>query len=157
MQIMERPIGLKIFCLSIRFTSFYYPGQLAKPGTDTADSEALMSQENRTLPHVAGNRVPLRSERRRHLRSISERIVVTFLGADHEPVSWSAAGFRTADRHPHSAICSVTEGFLTIRGQSGRFPMRIELIRRDSETGEAAFRFVDPSPALLNALASIPE
>lgn len=104
-----------------------------------------------------GNNLQLRSERRIHKRSAAERIVVTFLGADHEPASWSAAGFRTGDRHPHMAIASVTEGFLTIRGHGGRFPIRIELVRRDPESGEVAFRFVNPTPALLKALSLITE
>ena len=116
-----------------------------------------MSREGLTLLQVSGNRAPLKPERRTYKRSASERIVVTFLGADHEPVSWSVAGFRTADRHPHTAIASVTEGFLTIRGHGGRFPIRIELVRRDPEIGEVAFRFVNPTPALLHALSLIAE
>ena len=109
------------------------------------------------MMQIAGSRLPLRGERRAHRRSAAERIVVTFLGADHEPASWSAAGFRTTDRNPHSAIAAVIDGFLVIRGQggqSGRFPVRVQLVRRDPQTGEAAFRFVDPSPALLQALGA---
>jgi hypothetical protein len=104
-----------------------------------------------TAPQFAGTR---NSERRLFERYLSQRITVTFLGADHEPISWSAAGFLTADTHPHSQVASEAEGFLSIRGRSGRYPMRIELIRRDPRTAEIAFRFVDPSPALLAALAS---
>ena len=102
-------------------------------------------------PQFAGTR---NGERRLHQRYLSQRITVTFLGADHEPISWSAAGFLTADTHPLSQVAYEAEGFLTVRGRSGRYPMRIELIRRDPHTAEIAFRFVDPSPSLLAALAS---
>jgi hypothetical protein len=110
-----------------------------------------MSQDNVSVLRTVGSRD---GERRLHRRYLSQQIIVTFLGADHEPVSWSAAGFLTADRHPHSAISSAVEGFLTIRGRAGRYPICIELIRRDPMTAEAAYRFVDPSPSLLSALAS---
>jgi len=111
-----------------------------------------MSQDNVSVLRRTGSRD---GERRLYRRYLSQQIIVTFMGADHEPVSWSAAGFLTADRHPHSLISSAVEGFLTIRGRGGRYPICIELIRRDPITVEAAYRFVNPSPSLLSALASI--
>jgi hypothetical protein len=88
-------------------------------------------------------------------RNVSPHIIVTFLGADHEPANWSVAGFLIADRHPHCEIATIADGFLSIRGRNGRYPFQVELIRRDARTGQIAFRFVDPSRALVDALASI--
>jgi hypothetical protein len=46
---------------------------------------------------------------------------------------------------------------LTVWGHKAPIAISIELVRRDKRTREIAFRFVDPSPALLNALARIVE
>jgi len=101
--------------------------------------------------------LPSGSERRIHSRHLSPQIIVTFLGADHEPMNWSRGGFMIADRHPHCPIATTAEGFLCIRGRCGRYPIKIELVRRDDKIGQIAFRFVGPSSALLDALASIAE
>ena len=111
-----------------------------------------MSQENL---EITEQRLSQTGERRRYRRHVSEQIVVTFLGADHEPISWSLAGFLIADRHPHCAIASITEGFVSIRGRNGRFPCRIQLVRRDLSSQQIAFRFIDPSQALVTALTSM--
>jgi hypothetical protein len=97
------------------------------------------------------------TEKRAHKRLESQRLRLTFLGADHEPVNWSLGGFLVADCHPHAVIGTTAAGFLNVRGQSGRFAMRVELVRRDKRTKEIAFRFMDPSPALLEALTRIAE
>ena len=96
-------------------------------------------------------------ERRRHKRHLAEPLKLTFLGAEQEPVSWSLGGFLVADRHPHTAIGTIAAGFLNVRGHSGRFQISIELVRRDKRTKEIAFRFIDPSRALLDALNRISE
>ena len=96
-------------------------------------------------------------EKRLHKRHVSQRLTLTFLGADHEPVSWSLGGFLVADRHPHTAIGTIAAGFLNVRGHNGRFQICVELVRRDKRTREIAFRFIDPSRALLDALAQIAE
>ena len=96
-------------------------------------------------------------ERRTHKRYLTQRLKLTFLGADHEPTSWSLGGFLVADCHQHTAIGTVTAGFMNIRGHNGRFQIMIELVRRDKRTREIAFRFVDPSRALLGALSRIME
>ena len=96
-------------------------------------------------------------ERRRHKRHTSRQLKLTFLGAEHEPVSWSLAGFLVADRHPHTPVGTAAEGFLTVWGHKAPIAISIELVRRDKRSREIAFRFVDPSPALLNALARIVE
>ena len=80
---------------------------------------------------------------------------LTFLGAEHEPINWSLGGFLIADCHPHTPIRTITEGFLDIFGQPGRFAICVELVRRDKRTKEIAFRFIQPSAALLNALSRI--
>jgi hypothetical protein len=97
------------------------------------------------------------AEKRAHKRHETQRLRCTFLGADHEPVNWSLGGFLVADSHPHAAIGTTAAGFLNVMGQQGRFPIRIELVRRDKRTKEIAFRFIDPSPALLDALRRLAE
>jgi len=47
--------------------------------------------------------------------------------------------------------------FLSILGIPGRFAIRIELVRRDKRTREIAFRFVEPSQALVDTLARLAE
>lgn len=114
-----------------------------------------MSQENPSVLKFIPRHPPESGERRIHSRHLSPQIIVTFLGADHEPMNWSLGGFLIADRHPHCPIATTAEGFLSIRGRSGRYPFKIELIRRDDKAGQIAFRFVGPSPALMDILASI--
>ena len=97
------------------------------------------------------------TEKRAHKRHVSQRLKLTFLGADHDPVNWSLGGFLVADRHPHAEIGTTAAGFLNVRGHDGRFAIRVELVRRDKRTREIAFRFIDPSPALLDALVRIAE
>lgn len=92
-------------------------------------------------------------ERRQQKRHTLPRLKLTFLGAEHAPVSWSLGGFLVADSHPEKAVGLTTEGFLDVLGHPGRFAIRIELVRRDKRTREIAFRFLDPSKALLDALA----
>lgn len=77
---------------------------------------------------------------------------LTFLGAEHKPLNWSLGGVLVADNLPHVAIGTTAEGFIDIIGRPGRIAIRVELVRRDKETKEIAFKFIDPSPALLNAL-----
>lgn len=96
-------------------------------------------------------------ERRLQKRRAPPRWKVTFLGAEHEPVNWSLGGFLISDSHPHTPIGTTTDGFLDIFGVPGRFAIRIELVRRDKRTREIAFRFIDPSPAMLDALGRIAE
>jgi hypothetical protein len=96
-------------------------------------------------------------ERRRHKRHASQQLKLTFLGAEHEPVSWSLAGFLVADRHPHTPIGTAAAGFLTVWGHKAPIAIAIELVRRDKKTREIAFRFVDPSRALLDALSELVE
>ena len=95
------------------------------------------------------------AEKRAHKRHESQQLKLTFLGADHEPVNWSLGGVLVADCHPHAAIGTTAAGFLNVRGHDGRFAIRIELVRRDKRTKEIAFRFIDPSPALLAALTRL--
>jgi hypothetical protein len=94
-------------------------------------------------------------ERRLQTRHTSLRMKVTFLGVEHKPVNWSRGGVLVADKHPHTTVGTITEGFLDILGQPGRFPIRIELVRRDKRTREIAFRFIEPSTGLLNALSRL--
>src|SRR5581483_5450048 len=92
------------------------------------------------------------NERRLHARHTSARLKFTFLGAEHEPTSWSLGGFLVADSHPHTTLGIETAGFLAVLGRPGRYAMHIQLVRRDERTHEIAFRFIEPSPGLLDAL-----
>ncbi len=94
-------------------------------------------------------------ERRLQKRHTSSRMKLTFLGVEHTPVNWSLGGILVADKHPHTAVGTITEGFLDILGQPGRFAVRVELVRRDKRSREIAFRFIEPTPGLLNALSRL--
>jgi hypothetical protein len=96
-------------------------------------------------------------EKRLHKRHLSQRLTLTFLGADHEAVSWSLGGFLVADRHPHTPIGTTAAGFLTVWGHKAPIAISIELVRRDKRTQEIAFRFLNPSRALLEMLTQIAE
>ena len=95
--------------------------------------------------------------RRRHKRRRSLSMTLTFLGADHEAFNWSVGGVLVKDAHPETPIGTTTEGFLRIVGSPGRFAVQIELVRRDKREKEAAWRFVDPSQALVSTLARLAE
>jgi hypothetical protein len=114
-----------------------------------------MPQDNISVLQTAVPGPSRGKERRAHKRHATQLLKLTFLGADHEPVSWSLGGFLIADRHPHTPLGTVTEGFMNIRGHSGRFAISIELVRRDKRTREIAFRFKEPSRALLDALTKL--
>jgi len=92
-------------------------------------------------------------DRRQHKRHQSARMKLTFLGAEHGPINWSLGGFLIADKLPQLPDGTVTEGFVEIVGQVGRFAVRVELVRRDKRSKRIAFAFIEPSPALLDALA----
>jgi hypothetical protein len=96
-------------------------------------------------------------EKRLYDRRVSQRLTLTFLGADHEAINWSLGGFLVADRHPHTPIGTIAAGFMNVRGHYGRFQICVELVRRDERTREIAFRFIEPSRALLDTLTRIAE
>lgn len=96
---------------------------------------------------------PFDGERRRAKRFLAQRITLTFLGIDHVAVNWSQGGALVADHHhPGLALGTAVSGIITIRGIEGRFRFAAELVRRDARTKEVAFRFVNPSRALLDVL-----
>jgi hypothetical protein len=119
---------------------------------DTSISTEIVAALQTTVP--GPSRV---KERRLQRRRTPPRWKVTFLGAEHEPVNWSLGGFLIADCHPHTPIGTTTAGFLDIFGVAGRFAIHVELVRRDKRTREIAFRFIDPTPAMLEALARVAE
>ena len=96
-------------------------------------------------------------DRRRHKRRSSLKMKLTFLGADQEAINWSVGGFLVKDAHPETPVGTAAAGFLTIVGAQGRFAVRIELVRRDKRGRELAWRFVDPSQALMAALTRLSE
>ncbi|MGH7122735.1 MAG: hypothetical protein ACREFI_00075 [Stellaceae bacterium] len=122
--------------------------------------EAAISQNTVELLHTAvpgPTRPRERQERRRHKRRDSLRMKVTFLGADHDAVNWSLGGFLVKDTHPETPLGTAAAGFLGIVGVPGRFAVRIELVRRDKRAREIAWRFVEPSQALVAALTRLAE
>jgi hypothetical protein len=119
---------------------------------DTSISTEIVAALQTTVP--GPSRV---KERRLQRRRTPPRWKVTFLGAEHEPVNWSLGGFLISDCHPHTPIGTTTAGFLDIFGVAGRFAIHVELVRRDKRTREIAFRFIDPTPAMLEALARVAE
>ncbi len=125
-------------------------------GEGMGKSEASISDDIVPVaqPVPGPSRVKARRLQKRHA---SSRFKLTFLGVEHTPVNWSLGGILVGDKHPHTTVGTITEGFLDILGHPGRFPIRIELVRRDERTREIAFRFIEPSPALLGALARLEE
>ena len=119
--------------------------------SETSISEGVMPVHQ---PVPGPSRV---KERRVQKRRTSCRMKLTFLGVEHTPANWSLGGVLVADKHPHTTVGTITEGFLDILGHPGRFPIRIELVRRDKRTREIAFRFIEPSTGLLRALAQLEE
>ena len=119
---------------------------------DSSISTEIVSVLQTTVP--GPSRVKERRLQKRHTRP---RFKVTFLGAEHEPVNWSLGGFLIADSHPHTPIGTTSDGFLDIYGHPGRFAIRLELVRRDKRSREIAFRFIDPSRAMLDALTRVAE
>ena len=111
--------------------------------------------------NFAGSRMevppPSRGERRRNKRYLSQQMVLTFLGVDHVALNWAPGGVLVDDRHPTLALGTAVSGIITIRGVEGRFRFGAELVRRDARSKELAFRFVNPSRALLDALVRITE
>lgn len=100
---------------------------------------------------------PSAGERRRGKRHLSQQITLTFLGTDHVALNWSLGGVLVDDRHSTLALGADISGIMTIRGVEGRFRFAAELARRDARTKEVAFRFVNPSRALSDALARLTE
>jgi len=94
-------------------------------------------------------------DRRAHPRHASGHVKLTFLGADHIAINWSQGGVLVADRHPRVPVGAQVEGILTVAGFDGRYKFQAELVRRDTRTRETAWRFVNPSQALLDALARL--
>ena len=108
-------------------------------------------------PVPAPTRLKERHERRQHKRHDSSMMKVTFLGGDHDAINWSVGGVLVKDTHPEAPIGTMAAGFLSIVGIQGRFAIRIELVRRDKRAREIAFRFVEPSQALTDALTRLSE
>ena len=119
--------------------------------------EASISADSVALLHTAVPGPTRLKERRGHKRRNTLRMRLTFIGAEHDATNWSLGGFLVKDTHPDTPIGTTAAGFLSILGIAGRFGIRIELVRRDKRTREIAFRFVEPSQALVDTLARLAE
>ena len=119
--------------------------------------EAALSQDPVAVLHATVPGPTRLKERRRHKRYESLKMRLTFLGGDQDAVNWSLGGVLVKDTHPEAPIGTMASGFLSIVGIPGRFAVRIELVRRDKRMREIAFRFVDPSQALTEALTRLAE
>jgi len=100
---------------------------------------------------------PSQGERRNNKRFVSQQVKLTFLGVEHVAINWSQGGVLVEDRHPHLAVGTSVSGIVAVRGVEGRFRFSAEFVRRDARTKELAFRFVNPSRALLDVLDRITE
>jgi len=103
----------------------------------------------------SGQRWPI--ERRAQPRIVSDDITLTFLGVHHPAVNWSKIGFLVVDSQPNLPIGAKVTGFVSIRGQEGRFQFIAQLIRRDVPARQAAFCFEKPSFQLHEALSRAAE
>jgi hypothetical protein len=118
-------------------------------------------QGQRSSPNVSPLKAavpgPSQGERRTNKRFISQQIKLTFLGVEHIAINWSPGGVLVEDRHPHLALGADISGIMIVRGIEGRFRFSAEFVRRDARTKELAFRFVNPSRALLEVLTRVTE
>ena len=96
-------------------------------------------------------------EKRSGKRLHSEQVTLTFLGVDHLALNWSLGGVLVDDCHPRLALGTSVSGIMTVRGSDGRYRFSAELVRRDERTKELAFRFVYPSPSLIDVLKRVTE
>lgn len=96
-------------------------------------------------------------ERRSRKRRASSQLKLTFLGVEHEAMNWSADGVMLNDRHPDVPVGTKVEGVITVAGLNGRYRFAGEIVRRDKRAQEMGLRFINPSRALLEALARISE
>ena len=96
-------------------------------------------------------------ERRARKRRVSSQLKLTFLGVEHAALNWSQDGVMLVDRHPDVPIGTKLDGILTVAGYDGRYRFSAELVRRDKRAQEVGLRFVNPSRALLDAMAKITE
>ena len=108
-------------------------------------------------PLPAPTRLKDRQERRRHKRHESSIMRLTFLGGDHDAINWSVGGVLVKDTHPEAPLGTMAAGFLSIVGIPGRFAIRMELVRRDKRAREIAFRFLEPSQSLVEAIMRLAE
>jgi hypothetical protein len=86
---------------------------------------------------------------------VSDEVTLTFLGAQHPAINWSQGGVLIADSHPDLPVGAKVSGVLSIRGHGGFFRFTAELLRRDVEAGQVAFRLEKLSPTLLDALSRL--
>ena len=119
--------------------------------------EAHRSQGNISALKIAVPEPSPAGEKRSNKRFVSQQIKLTFLGVEHLAVNWSLGGVLVDDRHPHLALGAAVSGIMVVRGSEGRFRFAAELVRRDERTKELAFRFVNPSRALIDVLHRITE
>lgn len=100
---------------------------------------------------------PSDGDHRTNKRFLSQQVKLTFLGYEHVALNWSLGGVLVEDRHPNLALGTSVSGVLLVRGVEGRFRFSAELVRRDKRTKELAFRFLNPSRALIDVLTRVTE
>jgi len=128
----------------------------ARPvGMQGAAMEARRSTDNVSLLKTDVPGPSQAGEKRFKRRFALQQIKVTFLGFDHVAINWSLGGFLVEDRHPRLELGTSVSGVLAVRGTEGRFRFSAEFVRRDVRTKDLAFRFVNPSKALLDVLMRI--
>ncbi|SRR5579875_3496129 len=103
-------------------------------------------------PSVAAPKPWPSVDRRLHRRHGPDRIILTFLGADHPVINWSQGGALVVDSHPELPIGATISGVLSLRGQSGLYRFSAKLLRRNERTHEIALRFDRLAPAVSEML-----
>jgi hypothetical protein len=92
-----------------------------------------------------------RRELRRDRRYPLPPVLVTLAGRDYTAVNWSLGGFLLA-AGPELLNDEVVTGKLRFSGKEDEFDIAAEALRFDPETNSVAFRFVEPSAVLVDAL-----
>lgn len=92
-----------------------------------------------------------RDEHRRDRRYVLPPITVTIAGQQHAVVDWSLGGFQPVGELP-VVLGQQLDGTLSIADNDAVYPFTAEAVRHDETTNGFGFRFIEPSPLLIEAL-----
>src|SRR6185437_10846755 len=90
-------------------------------------------------------------ELRRDRRYASPPVTVRLGGDDYVARNWSLGGL-LLDAAPALDSGARLTGRLQVAGRADSYAVTAQAVRRDAKAGTLACRFVDPSPAMVNAL-----
>ncbi len=90
-------------------------------------------------------------EHRRDRRYAVPAVSVTILDGEYQALNWSLGGL-LLQHAPAASVGGHLNGRLRVSGRADSFDVTAEVLRRNTPEGTLACRFVDPSPAMVEAL-----